>query len=136
MRAAVRHVIMSARRDLLTNGNFDAGSAGWTVNNADVTHIVTFAAGALRFQSDTTSPALTVEQPAGLVVGRRYAVETWCSNYTSGSIKNDNALGAVPIADGPGYKKAFIVANSMFFNFTRNSANVDLTLDRIKVTAA
>jgi hypothetical protein len=129
-------VLFSARPDLLTNGNFDAGSAAWSVINADVTHIVTFAGGTLRFQSDTTSPALTVEQAAGLVVGGRYAIETWCSSYTSGSIKNDNALGAVPIADGPGYKKAFIIANSMFFNFTRNSTNVDLTLDRIKVTAA
>lgn len=131
-----RRALLTVRPDLLFNGNFNEGAAGWTVNNADVTHIVTFAGGTMRFQSDTTSPTLIVEQNAGLVAGRLYAVETWCSAYVSGSLKIDSSLGATTIASSPGYRRSIIQPSASFLSFTRNSANVDLTLDVIRVTAA
>lgn len=135
MRPAVRQIVMSARRDLLANGHFNDGSAGWTVTNTDGTHIVTFSAGTMRYQSDTTSPVLNVEQNAGLVAGRFYAVETWCSIYVSGSVKVDSGLGATVIANSLGYKRSIIQPLAATFTITRNSTNVDLTLDRVKVTA-
>lgn len=135
MRPGLRTVLFSAKPDLLVNGHFNDGSTGWAVTNADGTHIVTFAAGTMRYQSDTTSPVLNVEQNPGLTAGKFYAVEVWCSAYTSGSLKVDNGLGATVIASGLGYKRSVIQTLAATFTITRNSANVDLILDRVKVSA-
>ena len=48
------------------NGDFSNGSANWNVSGADATHIVTFADGKVRYQSDTISPVLALNQGGAL----------------------------------------------------------------------
>jgi hypothetical protein len=117
----------------ITNGDFSSGSAGWVVANADATHIATFSGGTLRYQSDTTSPQLVVEQLGALVVGRTYLVEVTTSSWTSGSVKSDSFGGNTILGTGVGTVQVRVVASSPAFQIVRNSANVDITIDNISV---
>lgn len=117
----------------LTNGDFSGGSTGWSVTNADATHIVTFSGGTLRYQSDTITPALAVTQHNALEVGKWYKVTVVCSAWVSGSLKTDVGNGAPVLASGVGTFTNYILANKTMFTFIRNSADVDLTIDNISV---
>jgi hypothetical protein len=117
----------------LTNGDFASGSTGWLVQNADATHIATFSGGTLRYQSDTTSPQLVVEQLGSLVVGRTYLVEVTTSSWTSGSIKSDSFGGNTILSTGVGTVRVRVAASSTSFQITRNTTNVDATIDNISV---
>lgn len=121
--------------ELLANGDFASGSTGWTVTNADGTHIVTFGSDTCRYQSDTTSPALTVSQPGVLTPGKTYRITATVSAAgLSGRIKSDAFAGPPILANGsPGTYTVDAVAVATAFNFLRFEANVDLTLDRISV---
>ena len=117
----------------LTNGDFAAGSTGWVVSGEDATHIVTFTDGKVRYQSDTTSPVLVVQQNGALEVGKWYEVTTVVSAWAGGSIKTDSLGGAV-LATGVGTftVRAFAPASTAL-TIARNSANVDITIDSISV---
>lgn len=121
--------------ELVQNGDFSQGTTGWTVINADATHIVTFADGGIRYQSDTTTPSLQVLAAAGtLPAGKTYLVEAVCSKWTSGSVKLFETLTGTLIVNGVGKFTARITpAAGTQVIVLRNSANVDLTLDSISV---
>ena len=120
--------------ELLVNGDFSAGSTSWIVNGADATHIATFSGGTLRYQSDTTSPQLTVSQSNVLVAGETYEVAAITSAYASGSIKTDNFGTANIVSSGLGTVTFTGTASATgSFAFTRNSAGVDITIDSISI---
>jgi hypothetical protein len=121
--------------EALTNYDFSAGSTGWTVTNSDTTHIVTFnsTAGTCRYQSDTITPVLGVNQSLKLIVGKFYEITTVCIAHTSGSIKTDVFSTALVLAAGVGTTVTYGVASSTTFSFVRNSANVDLTISSVSV---
>jgi hypothetical protein len=120
---------------VLNNPNFNLGSTGWTVTNTDSTHIVTFSNGTMRFQSDTTSPVLTLTQTGKLSTFCMYRVTGYVSAITgthpNGLLKSD-ALGGVAFARQLGEFEVFAVATTTAFTLTRNTTNVDVTLDWIK----
>lgn len=119
--------------EMLTNGDFGAGATGWSVSNADATHIATFSAGTLRYQSDTTTPNMLVWQNAGLTVGKTYQITTVCSAYTSGSLKIDATPAALVIAQAAGTTRVTFTAVSAVLNIYRNATNTDLTLDSVSI---
>lgn len=104
-------------------------SANWTVSGADATHVATFSAGTLRYQSDTTTPALNVRAIGILTVGKRYrAIVT--TTVASGSIKTDSFGGNTVIASASGELVIEGVASLTAFEITRNSAGVDVTFTK------
>lgn len=118
----------------LINGDFAAGGNNWTVSGADATHIATFSGGTLRFQSDTTSPVMLVQQPGAMVIGRWYEITVTVSAWVSGSLKSDNFVQAgLPLASGAGVYKVIGLSSGTTFAFLRASANVDLTIDSISI---
>ena len=121
--------------ELVTNGDFSQGATGWTVVNADATHIVTFAGGSMRYQSDTTTPALQVVTSVGtLPAGKTYQVEAVCSKWASGSVKLFDTANGTLVVNGVGKFTARITAQGgTQVVILRSSANVDLTLDSISV---
>lgn len=122
--------------ELLTNGDFSGGATGWSVTNQDGTHIVTFAGGTCRYQSDTTSPSLTVSQTGVMVVGRTYRIVTVISaNAGSAGIKSDAFTPGNLVLANPaiGTYEAIGIAVSTSLSFTRNAVNADITIDSISV---
>jgi len=118
----------------LVNGDFSAGAAGWSIAGQDATHVVTFANGTLRYQSDTTTPVLVVSQIASMVVGKWYEITVTVSSWAGGLLKSDAFVQiSLPIASGLGTFKVIGLAATTTFSFSRNSANVDLTIDAISV---
>lgn len=108
-------------------------SNGWGVTNPDATHVVTFSASGLRYQSDTTSPALSASQIT-LTIGKSYIATGYVSNYVSGVIKTDSATAAnLTIASGAGAFSVPFVASSTTFNILRNTTNVDMTFSSLSV---
>ncbi len=123
--------------EALTNGDFSAGSSGWTVEGADATHIVTFSGGTLRYQSDTTTPQLIVSQSSVLVVGETCTVTLTLSSYTSGLLKSSSFLGDPIISSNTSLTKTITgVATSANFSIQRSTTNVDVTIDSISVKLA
>ena len=118
--------------ELVANGDFSAGNTSWTVSGNDGTHIATFSGGTLRYQSDTTSPQLNVAQADVLTIGKTYLVEVVTSAWVSGSLKTDQ-FGSLVLSSGVGTTRFRAVATATSFTLTRNSANVDLTIDNISV---
>ena len=118
----------------LVNGDFSAGAANWSVSGNDATHIATFSGGTLRFQSDTTSPVMLVQQLGAMVTGRWYEITVTVSAWVSGSIKSDNFVqSGLTLASGAGVYKVIGLAAGTTFAFLRASANVDLTIDSISL---
>jgi hypothetical protein len=120
----------------LTNGDFAAGSASWVANNTDATHVVTFSGGTLRFQCDTLTPALQVQQLGAMTVGKWYEITVVVSAYAGGAIKTDNVMvggSSLVIANGQGTYRTIGVAMSSAFAFTRGAANTDITIDSISI---
>ncbi len=123
--------------EILTNGDLSAGATSWTVTGTDATHVATFSGGTLRFQSDTTSPTLTISQPNVLTVGETYTVTIILSAFTSGLLKSDYFNFAPVVSSVTSLTKTFTgVAASTTFGFTRSSANVDVTINSISVKLA
>ncbi|SFQ45651.1 hypothetical protein SAMN05216229_1234 [Geopseudomonas sagittaria] len=120
--------------EILTNGDFSQGAAGWTISGADATHIATFSGGTLRYQSGTTSPQLTVAASAGVAtIGKAYEVTVVVSAHVSGGVKVfENTTGSVAIA-GVGTFKGVIVASSAVLSITRTTANVDITIGSVSL---
>lgn len=126
--------------ELLVNGDFSAGATSWGVSGADATHIATFSNGALRYQSDTTSPVLNISQVGvPIVAGKWYEVTVAVSSWTSGGLKTDtlngNSAAGLTLTQGPGTYRVIglATATTSSFGFSRNSTNVDLTIDSISV---
>lgn len=117
--------------ELVTNGSFAASGSGWTVTGADTTHIATFNGSTLRYQSDTTSPQLSVSQTLALVVGVTYQFTFVVSAFTSGTMKADTAPGMTFTGIGTYTFIRQAVNNNL--NLTRATTNVDMTLDSVSV---
>ena len=116
----------------LTNGDFSAGSAGWTVVGNDATHIITFANGTMRYQSDTVTPVLVAQQNNTLTVGKWYEVTITISNYVGGALKSD-CFGGIIFPLSAGTYKLRAMATSTTFNLLRQTPNVDITIDSVSV---
>jgi hypothetical protein len=117
---------------LEANGDFSDGATGWSVTGADATHVITFSGGKARYQSDTTSPVLSLNQANVLVVGRRYRITVTVVDWISGQIKTD-AIGTFVLSAGNGTLSAEGVAVTTTLGILRNSANVDLAIDSVSV---
>jgi len=122
--------------ELVTNHDFSDGSTGWTVQNTDATHTVTFSNGGARFQSDTTSPILEIVSDVVLDSTKIYKLEVVISDVTSGSIKIDGQ-SVVQLYNSEGTHTAIIKTTSASGNnvikFYRATANVDITIDSVSV---
>jgi len=114
--------------ELLTNGSFDSGSTGWSVVGADATHIATFSGGTLRYQSDTTSPILTVQQASVLIIGKRYQFVLDIAAATGG-IK----ISELTVPSGTGLKTIEGVVVGTGCIIARTTANTDYTINSISV---
>lgn len=119
--------------EALANPDFDAGGDGWTVTNADATHIATFADGSLRYQSGTTSPQLLVQQANVVTTGGRYQMEVDVVAWTSGSAYVGWVGSDRLTLNRAGLFRAIVTAGSVFLNISRVTANVDLTIGRISM---
>ncbi len=122
---------IAGQSELVTNGGF-ADATGWTVSGNNGTHVATFSGGTLRFQSDTTSPTLLVNNSFSMTAGAWYQITTVCSAWTSGTVKENNTN--VAIASGVG--TTVVVAKALYSDFaglTRSGTNVDLTIDSISI---
>ena len=129
--------VITGTPELLTNGDFSSGSTGWSVSGTDATHIATFSGGTLRFQSDTTTPALTISQPNVMTVGETYTATFTLSSYTSGLLKSDYFNLAPVVSSTTSLTRTITgVAVSTSFGFTRSTTNVDVTLDSISLKLA
>lgn len=117
----------------VVNYDFSNGNTNWRVRNTDATHVVTFGDGKVRYQSDTTTPVLALEQVGIIVAGKWYEVTVVCSDYVSGSLKIDAGNGGVVVASGLGTFKTKILAPTSLLTLVRNGENVDLTIDSISV---
>ena len=120
----------------LANPSFDSGSAGWSVSGADATHVVTFAGGTMRYQSDTTSPVLSLSNPGGTLLGAGKTYEIVVdvvSVISNGGVKSDMFPGIV-FASAAGIQKfrAVCLSNSTFAVY-RNDVGVDVTINSISV---
>ena len=120
--------------ELLTNGDFSAGSAAWAVANNDATHTATFASGALQFKVNSLTPALTLSQLSVMTPGKWYEVTLVVTAWASGTIKTDVfAQASAVLASGPGTFTTRLLAASSVFSFTRGTPTVDLTIDSISI---
>ena len=118
--------------ETLTNGDFSQGLSGWNVVGANATHIITFANGTMRYQSDTATPVLSAQQYNTLTVGKWYEVTITISNYVSGALKSDG-LGGFIFPSSVGTYKLRAIATSTTFNLLRQTPNVDITIDSVSV---
>lgn len=118
--------------ELLVNGDFAGGATGWTVTGADGTHIATFDGVTLRYQSDTLSPQLIVDQ-AILTIGRVYEVTVVTSAWVSGSLKTDSITGSPVFGAAVGTVTFRGTATANGIAITRNTTNVDVTIESISV---
>jgi hypothetical protein len=119
--------------ELVTNGDFSAGSTGWTLSGQDATHVLTFSGGTVRYQSDTTSPVMQLAQVFSATASAWYLVEIVISNYVSGSLKFDSDFGDVAVPAAVGTHRFYFKRDSGGFSLYRNSANVDITIDSISI---
>lgn len=126
-------VATSYGSQLLLNDDFEQSGSNWSVTGEDATHVVTFDGNTCRYQSDTTSPVLQLIQTDVMVIGRTYLCEINVSEYVSGSLKIDDAAGVVVVASKAGVNQSVIKASGTSFVPYRNSSNVDLTMDSIKL---
>lgn len=119
--------------ELLVNGDFENGAAGWSIEGTDANHVLTFANGVVRFQSTTTSPVLQLSQNI-LTVGKQYLMTLLVPAWTSGSVKTD-ALGSTGVGAisgvAPHSRRGTAIQTG--FNLTRASSGVDITLDKVSV---
>jgi len=127
--------------ELMPNGDFNSGSTNWAATNTDATHIVTFANGAVRFQSDTTTPNLVVSRTLfELTAGKIYELTVTTSAWVSGVLKTDQLVdpktgGTLNFGGSVGTVKMIGLAGAgaTNFAFTRSTTNVDVTLDSISI---
>ena len=117
--------------ELVTNGGFNTNS-NWTVTGEDGTHIATFN-NSLRYQSDTTSPVLSVNQDLVFEVGKTYKIKTEISDITSGYVKTDAFGASNNLNASIGTNIIYGVATSTTLNILRGTTNVDVTIDSISV---
>lgn len=125
--------------ELLTNGDFSGGATGWAGAGMDATHILTFSGGTLRFQADTASPPLIVNQTGILVPGRVYEVRVVTSAWVSGSLKVSGPSmgpymgGSLVFGNAVGTQVVRGVALINDFSLTGNAFPVDVTIDSISI---
>ena len=120
--------------DLSINGDFSSNGSGWNVTGNDGTHVITWNNPGVRYQSDTTSPVLTVARPAVLTAGVWYEVDVTISGYTSGSIKLTTGSGVEPsIPTSIGTHRVYVpgLTGGVQLGFLRNSSNTDLVVSSI-----
>jgi hypothetical protein len=119
----------------LKNGDFSEGATNWTVSGTDATHIITFAGGTMRYQSNTTTPVLVLSQSGVpiLTSGKTYEIVTEVSNYVSGSLQSDRFSGALVTAGGTNKRTLVCSSTGTTFNLYRVTGVADITIDSISI---
>lgn len=124
----------------LGNWDFSGGGTSWAVTGNDATHLATFSGGTLRYQSDTTTPALMVQQGGVATPGQWYSITMVVTGWVSGQLKSDHFLDANGLAvvfpiTAPGTYRVVgkCASGGGSLTFTRNSPNVDVTIDSISL---
>lgn len=115
------------------NGEWANGSSNWSVTGADATHVVTFADDAVRYQSGTTSPVLTLTQANVFEVGKWYEVTLVPKTFTSGALKIVATNSGDLLINSINPSTVMMLAHTPNLNITRDSVNVDITLERVSV---
>jgi len=108
--------------------------ANWSVAGEDGTHIVTWiGGGGFRYQSDTTTPALSVVRAAALTAGKFYKMVVTVTSYIGGSLKTDSFGDSRTIATGVGVFTTYGRASSTSLSLLRATTNVDITVASVSV---
>ena len=120
--------------ELVTNGNFDTDLSGWTIENSDSTHTVTYSNGSARYQSDTESPQLNFDQVITEAVQNKLYKISIDITVTTGSVKlvsfeTDMAQG---LTDGLNVIYA-VAASSKTIRIVRSSTNTDVLINSVSV---
>ena len=114
----------------LFTGNLTTG-AGITVTGSDATHIVSFSAAGMRYQSDTTSPVLNVAIASMLAVGKTYQfIWSYAGTPSGSALKTDSTTGGKNV---PPNTETSVLSSTTSFTLLRAAANVDVTVSSISV---
>jgi hypothetical protein len=112
----------------LFTGDLTTG-AGIAATGEDATHIVSFSETGLRYQSDTTTPVLTVVFiNGGLTIGKKYQHKVTFTTV-SGSIKA-NGVASTALNSEEVYGDNALSPN---YTIQRLTANTDVTISNISV---
>lgn len=116
--------------ELVSNPTFASGT-GWNITGADATHTVTFGAGGARYRSDTTTPQLNLSGNLTASTAGAFEVTVVVSAWVSGSVKISETANGNLIIGGVGTFTAILRGAAAAI--TRNSANVDITIQSISI---
>lgn len=105
-------------------------SPPWTVSGADATHIATFSGGTLRYQSDVSTPSMSVVASGVLTIGKTYELSITISARVSGAIKTD-AFGSLDFGTTPSTYTYRAVATDTNFNIRRSGNGTDVTVSMV-----
>jgi len=119
--------------ELVTNGSFATDLSSWVITGEDGTHSITWDNGSALFLSDTTTPALKMEQIlSSIIVGCAYKLTHNISvNSGTNTIKYSSAFNNLVLIDG--IAEQIEIAANTFYSITRNSVNVDLNINQLSV---
>ncbi len=122
--------------ELLADHHFDNNnmSNDFIIIGEDDTHIVTFADGKMRCQSDTTWPVLGVRQEGVLTIGKTYRFEYKVSSTSNTAMRFESfGVGINVLETTPGVYFIEGVADRERFYLVRGGSDVDQTLDYVSM---
>ena len=124
---------MAENPELVVNGSFDNGATGWTVTGNDATHLITFSGGQARYQSDTTSPVLSLSQTVA-AIGKIYKVVVDIASITSGGLKLAGILrsGAEQVLTA-GVNTIYGTSAAQVVGIYRTAANTDALINSVSI---
>jgi len=110
---------------------------GWSTDNTDGTHTVTWDSRGARFYAEATGTIIYLKHTAQVVEGQTYKLEVVISNYGGDSgIKIDSARTSDPItftSNGTHTKYVTAAASGQLVSFYRNGINVDLVIESVSL---
>ena len=127
--------------ELVTNGDFSAGTTGWTVT-APGTNTVTVSGGSVRFVTNGSADTATLSQPwaGATAVGKYYRITFDVLPGSTGMLKIttlgvNSTIGEQAFTATPGAKSFTLVSsNATTIGIARVvSASADATIDNISV---
>ena len=114
--------------ELITNGDFSAGSTGWTLNGT------TISGGAAHFVNSIPFTN-SIKQNSIFTIGKLYKITFTISNYVSGSIiMFDQNSGATPAVNNNGTFTFNFIPTGTSFSITTTGTNGTFDIDNVSVT--
>lgn len=107
----------------------------WVVTGEDGTHIVTWiSGGGIRYQSDTTTPVLSVADAGALTSGVYYKIVIKVRNWVSGYMKTDSFTASLNFGDtGDGTYVLYGKASTTTLTLYRATTDVDMEIESCEV---